>query len=110
MVTEALRESARPIQTMFTIRGTTQALLTTFTRQLGAKTAHGNIFRCTIKPEIYTMTGQVDILYSTRPIVAHSQTSGTRESAAYPSRPCGLWTTCPSTHQSRSGTARSPRS
>src|SRR5512135_621947 len=51
-----------------------------------------------------------DVVYSTRPIVAHLQTSGICGSGAFPSRSCILWTGRPGTHQWRSGTARSPRS
>ena len=41
------------------------------------------------------------LLYSTRPIVAHLQTSGTYESSALPSRPCVLWTDPPGTDRSQ---------
>ena len=43
----------------------------------------------------------VEVIYSTRPIVAHLQTSGTYESSALPSRPCVLWTDPPGTDRSQ---------
>jgi hypothetical protein len=41
------------------------------------------------------------LLYSTRPIVAHFQTSETCGSSAFPFLACVLWTDCPGTDQSQ---------
>jgi site-specific DNA recombinase len=46
-------------------------------------------------------TPEEDLLYSTRPRVAHLQTSGTCESTVFPSRPCGPWVIRPGTGRSQ---------
>ena len=49
------------------------------------------------------------MIYSTRPIVAHLQPSGTWESGTFPSRPWVPWASRPGPDRGRSGTVSRPR-